>query len=266
MLKFKGKRNEASLYIIAICTAIMILMQFSSYPENDVGKDLIFGAYYKPFIVSGEWWRLLSAGFVHGGWIHLLCNMSALYSFSLFMEPLYGKKHFLMLLLLSSIGGYVFMFINQGNVIGVGLSGGLYGLMAAYVYIIVKAGGWNNPTMRHNLLELLFINGLINFLPGIGYMVHVGGFITGLLLAISFDHDPRQKELRKNTLVSLTILIVVCFKMASANLQVPENEWYLGTDANYLNYQVEKGRDQYVKNLANSLDEYYGITYFSVVY
>jgi rhomboid protease GluP len=95
--------SVVTLTLIAINVlvfAVMVLKGVS--PTNPSGDDLLsWGADYGPYTLNGQWWRLLTACFLHFGIIHIAFNMYVLYQVGIFTELLYGKQKYLLLYIVS---------------------------------------------------------------------------------------------------------------------------------------------------------------------
>jgi membrane associated rhomboid family serine protease len=128
-----------------------------------------------------EPWTLLTSGFAHGSWLHLLLNMYSLWIFGEAIEEVFGAKKFLRLYLLSILGGsLVYVILDSGWVVGA--SGGIFGLMGAY-FIMIRAMGYRSNQM----LALIAINVIIGFVsPTTALTAHLGGLATGAAIAWSY--------------------------------------------------------------------------------
>jgi rhomboid protease GluP len=247
---------------MAICIIIFALVHFAGF-DNSSESAILYGAYYKAFIVAGEWWRLITVGFVHVQVWHIVMNLAAFWSLGSILEHIYGRLKYAVILFVSILSGSLFLFIMTGNEVSVGLSGGLYGLMAAEIYWVVKNGGLQNPSVKNPLIETVVINAAINFVGGVAWQAHIGGFIGGLILAVLFDTDPSVASLRKNTAVSSVILCVVLGYFVSRSCTIPTDEQYIGSDYRILEYEKEHGLSKHAENMATRLDEIYGTTILS---
>lgn len=144
-------------------------------------NQFFFAPYFAPF----EPWRMLTAGFVHdwnGPW-HILLNSYAIWIFGRQLEPLLGQLRFLLLYLTSIIGGSVaVLWLSDPAIPVVGASGALFGLMGAYFVVLRSLGG--NPSQIFALIAINFSMGF--FVSGISWEGHLGGLVTGLLIAIVY--------------------------------------------------------------------------------
>ena len=144
---------------------------------------------------QGHYWTLITSMFLHGSILHIICNMISLYYLGIFSETVFGKIRFLIIYFISGIAGgilYCIVGVLTENVVGaVGASGAIFGLFGAYGYILFRESKNNEvlavkPTKNDitSFLTLLAINiiyGISN--PGIANEAHIGGLISGFILA-----------------------------------------------------------------------------------
>jgi membrane associated rhomboid family serine protease len=157
-----------------------------------------FGAVYEPALAKGQWWRLVTGMFLHGGFMHLVMNMVSLYLAGLFLESTIGSKKFIVGYLLSGIiAGLVSLWWHDKPVVAVGASGaifGLYGILLALIIFKVFSAGMNKV-----LLVLLACTAgyslLMGFLSkGIDNSAHLGGLLTGFLTGFFFLPSLRNQQ------------------------------------------------------------------------
>lgn len=217
---------------------------------------IILGAYYKSFIVANfEYWRLLTAGFIHISLVHLMVNMYALYNLGLFFETQFGWKRMVITLVTGIVAGSGFQFVTAGNVLAVGLSGGLFALLGSIIVFQFEVGLIRQRAVQMQLLQLIIINGLISLVPGIAVMAHVGGLVSGILLAIFFSKKPSWNDLRRHVVIASVILMAsLGFLMASDRQREP---FYLETDVEVLEFLEGAGFGWYTRGLEANLIDYY---------
>ncbi|MBB6174312.1 membrane associated rhomboid family serine protease [Nocardiopsis mwathae] len=149
---------------------------------------VLFGMHGGAAMVEGEWYRLITAAFLHGGVMHLLFNGFALYVIGPQLERWLGHARYLALWVLSAIGGSVLTLLVQPTQLSVGASGAIFGLFGA-VFVIGKRLGLDTRF----IVGLLAVNLVITFLvPNISWTGHIGGLVTGLALAGVYAYLPRQ--------------------------------------------------------------------------
>jgi membrane associated rhomboid family serine protease len=134
-------------------------------------------------IARGEVWRILTAGFVHAGLLHLAFNMFALWVLGGLLEPAIGRLRFALIYFVSLLAGtFGALLLTAPNVQTVGASGAIFGLMGAAIVVMRNRG--LNP-MESGLAVWLGLNLLITFaIPGISIGGHLGGLVGGTLAAV----------------------------------------------------------------------------------
>ena len=254
----KQRKTVATNVIIAICFGVWLFIQL--FPsDSTITNSILIGAFYKPFVLAGEYWRLLTAGFVHIDLWHLAMNMMALFSLGKIFEPLLGVRRYLLILIPSIIVGSLFVLSSPENSFVVGISGGIYGLLAAYVTLILRTGGWRMPPVRAALMNMLFINLLLNFLPNISVHAHLGGFVTGLIIYGLITTEKEEVYKRINHIVALVGLVIVLCFISWQNRSIPTRSRYLGTDYHVLQILNNGPLRKYSYFLAERLDTVYGL-------
>jgi membrane associated rhomboid family serine protease len=139
-------------------------------------------------VADGEYYRLLTAAFLHAGLLHLTFNMFALATVGPMLESALGRVRFSALYVLSALGGSVLSFLLSSPLqFGVGASGAIFGLFGAYYVVVRRMGG-----ETRSIVTLLVINLVITFtVPNIDWRAHLGGFAIGAVLAAAFAYAPR---------------------------------------------------------------------------
>ena len=159
---------------------------FSGSPLLSDGAVSRFG------VDSGEYWRILTAGFLHTGFIHLLFNMFALYILGGMLEPAVGRLRFGVIYFVSLLAGSFGALLLEPTAPTVGASGAVFGLMGAAVVVMRNRGV--NP-MESGLGLWIGLNLLITFtIPNISIGGHIGGLLGGALAAfLMFDLRDRVR-------------------------------------------------------------------------
>ena len=156
-------------------------------------------------IATGEYWRLFTAMFLHFGLIHLLFNMWALWILGQYLERALGPARFLALYLIAGLGGSVAAYVFQPNALTAGASGAIFGLFAALFVVNRKLGQDNR-----SVIFLIVINlsmGLV--IPGISLAGHVGGLVTGALVALGFAYAPRAQRTPVQVATAVMVLVLL---------------------------------------------------------
>ena len=161
-------------------------------------------------VANGEWWRLITAGFLHIGPIHLLVNMFTLWVIGRDLEIFLGKIRFTVAYVLSLVGGsvavYLFGALDQPVA---GASGALYGLMGGMLVLLLRLKADPKSTIIMIVLNLIISISL----PNISLLGHLGGLVTGALVmtALVFSPKHKQKLWQTGTLFVLVLLLLGLF-------------------------------------------------------
>ena len=192
--------------IIAICVLVYIAMSVSGGSlVNPTRADVLrWGGTGPDIILKGEWWRLVTAVFVHIGIIHIASNMYVFWGLGMIAERLLGRWNFLATYLLTGIAGNVLTLLLKPNIVGAGASGAIFGLVGVLIAVL-QFGRLTVPNerlkpLKQQVVKLALYNLLIGaVVPGINNVAHIGGLIYGLLLGVlfawstRFDRDARLK-------------------------------------------------------------------------
>jgi membrane associated rhomboid family serine protease len=150
------------------------------------------GSVSRATIADGEYYRLLTAGFLHAGFFHLLFNMLSLYILGAILEPAVGRLRFALIYFVSLLAGSFGALLVEPNSPTVGASGAIFGLMAAAA-IVMRSRGIS--IMESGLGIWIVLNLVITFtVPNISIGGHVGGLIGGAVAAlVLFDLGDRVR-------------------------------------------------------------------------
>jgi rhomboid protease GluP len=180
-------------------------------------------------LLRGEWWRLLTSCFVHWGAAHLLANMWSLHVLGRVAEPVWGRGRFLVLYLLSGVGGACTAMLSTPGGLLAGASGAIWGVMTSLVAWVLLNRRFLPPHVASDLLRQLSVAVLINvgisFLPFVSAAAHFGGgavgFLTASLLNVNrFEIGPR----RALATVGLALMPVLCV-LAVAKARDSDPRW-----------------------------------------
>ena len=162
--------------------------------DQSIDELTRWGANHGPLTVNGQWWRLLTATALHGNVLHLLLNVVALWYTGRIAEPLFGRAAFLVLYLLSGLGGSVASLWWQPFVTGVGASGAIFGvyggigswLLVRHRSIPAQAGA----PLAGGLVAIVGYNLVFGlFQQNVDVAAHVGGLATGFVAGSLLAHQ-----------------------------------------------------------------------------
>ncbi|TFV55060.1 rhomboid family intramembrane serine protease [Mycobacterium sp. PS03-16] len=151
---------------------------------------------WAPAVADGEWWRLVTSAFLHYGLMHLLFNMWALYVVGPPLEMTLGRLRFGALYGLSALGGSVLVYlISPLNSATAGASGAIFGLFGAMFVVARRL----NLDIR-GIAAIIVLNLVFTFVyplissQGISWQGHIGGLVTGALVAAVFAYAPAARR------------------------------------------------------------------------
>jgi membrane associated rhomboid family serine protease len=172
--------------LIGICVAAFIgeVAGGASATGSGFGGSRVFeeGALRGSDVANGDYWRVVTAGFLHAGFFHLFFNMFSLWILGSMLEPAIGQVRFALIFFVSLLAGSFGALIVDPSSLTVGASGGIFGLMGAAVVVMRNLG--INP-LESGLGLWIGLNLLLTFtVSGISIGGHIGGLIGGVLAAL----------------------------------------------------------------------------------
>jgi membrane associated rhomboid family serine protease len=204
--KVKRMRDMATVpqvtyALIAINVAAFLAegnLSFGGQPSNSVySEGALFGSLRGVpglGVAHGQWWRIVTGGFLHESLLHIGFNMYILYILGLQLEPVLGRVRFGVVYGVALLTGSLGALIVSPHAVTVGASGAVFGIMGAFA---VEMRARQIPLMQGGLGGvggLILINLVISFtLPGISWGGHVGGLIGGALAALLLRLGDRRR-------------------------------------------------------------------------
>jgi membrane associated rhomboid family serine protease len=167
-------------------------------------------------VADGEWYRLLTGGFLHAGLFHIGFNMFALFILGRLLEPAIGTPRFVALYFASLFAGsFGAIALTSPNEVTVGASGAIFGLFAA-AFVIARGRGLNQLASELGVILLLNL-GFTFAVPGISIGGHLGGIVGGFICALfiiagergNLGPNPKTAEI-------LGMVAVAVFSIAAA--------------------------------------------------
>jgi rhomboid protease GluP len=180
-----------SLIAVNVLVFIVMLANGAGFWEPTAQQVLKWGADYGPLTLNGQWWRIFASVFVHLGLMHIVLNMFVLLSIGPFMERLSGGTAYLLLYIVSGIGGAAASLIWHPFLVSCGASGAIFGLYGGLLAYLLR---YRSTIPNESLTSLLkgatifigynLIYGLAK--PEVDLAAHLGGlaagFVAGLFL------------------------------------------------------------------------------------
>ena len=207
---FKPKKVIITNILIVICVLLGI------YGYYNPTLMYSFGNSFLGFKLH-QYYRLITAVFLHDNSfiisLHLLFNMYALYVLGNQVETFLGKWKFLTIFLISGVVGSLFSITFNTNVLGIGASGAIFGLMGALIYFGYHYRLYLNVVVKSQIIPLVLVNLALGFMsPGIDNFAHIGGLIGGYLATMALGaSDKATKQEMINGWIVLLLLIAFLF-------------------------------------------------------
>jgi rhomboid protease GluP len=179
-----GQRTPATTLLLAAILAGFALEFLTGGVTGTLSQA---GANYAPAVSQGQYWRLVTSMFLHGGLLHLALNGWALYQLGGLFEIWLGSVRLLAVFLLSGIAGSIASVLWTVGP-SVGASGAIFGLLGALIAFLLRRHQALTPGAKSLLMQLVMwaaINVFFGFnTPGIDNAAHLGGFAAGLLVGL----------------------------------------------------------------------------------
>ena len=207
-------RPMATLSIIGVNVAVFVagVIYSSRNALSGEGGFIVDGGLYGPSVADGEWYRLVTSGFLHAGLVHLGLNMYLLYILGSSLEPALGRARFLAVYFASLLSGSLGVIVLQPEALTVGASGAVFGLMGA-LFVFARIRGidpWSS-----GIGSLIVINLIFTFaIPGISIGGHLGGLLGGA--ASAFLLEGTRTLAPKQALAAVVGLAAAAFGLAIA--------------------------------------------------
>jgi membrane associated rhomboid family serine protease len=187
--------------LVGLCVALQVLGQLG------IGTSTRFLAEFSLYpyaVAAGDKYRLLSAIFVHSGWLHLGMNMIMLWVLGRSLEELLGRTRLLLVFMVAGFGGAVASYwFNDPASIGIGASGAIFGLFAAmFVY------SREHRANTQEIITVIGINLVLGFIiPGVDWHAHVGGLVAGAV--VGWAVMPRRAHVLQWAVPALLMVVLV---------------------------------------------------------
>jgi len=184
----RGLLSSPTIVLIILNILIFLVMLLSGDIGDCSSLTCQLMAQTNGAVMQGAYWQLITAMFVHFGFLHIMLNMFALYYFGRLNETFFSTRSYLVIYFASGLlGNVVSLFIPDLGV-SAGASGAIFGLVGSYVAMARKA--------RHMGVALLYAVMLLVLSSGIGVnsFAHVFGFVGGLVLGLILSRSKSSTE------------------------------------------------------------------------
>ena len=214
---FSPKKIIFTKLIVLACVVMYIVLGINNGNFlNFTAASLAYFGCNELFLVQhGEIWRLITSAFLHAGLIHLVVNMYSLVILGTQVETFIGKWKFLFIYLISAISGNMLSLVfSSGNVVSVGASGALFGLMGALLYFGYHYRLYLSEAIKNQIIPIILLNLLIGFtVAGIDNVAHIGGLIGGYLASMAFgiENKSERRDMINGWIVMLLYILFLSY-------------------------------------------------------
>jgi membrane associated rhomboid family serine protease len=191
--------GSVTIAIIVVNVLVFLVQQANA---SFTGRFVLFGY----AVQSGQYYRLLTAAFLHANITHIAFNMFSLYVIGTQVERVLGTVRYAVLYLLAAVGGTAasYAFTAPGAA-SLGASGAIFGLLGALLVIVRRL-----RLDPGQLLAMLGLNLAFGFLvPGIDWRAHLGGLFVGALVAWGFTYAPQRARPWAHPLVAVVVAVAL---------------------------------------------------------
>ena len=231
-------RTPFATYLLLVANLVIFaLMERAGGSQDPIVLDR-FGALYGPLVAEGQYWRLLTAVFLHIGFIHLAFNSLGLFVFGTAFERACGPLRMVAVYVGAGLAGSALSYVASPAVRSAGASGAIFGVLGALaIYLVVNRQEFGKMGQRE-ITTILFLaamnllNGLTT--PGVDNWAHVGGLIGGAALGLailplrtSFPGDSYPSwtgwASRRRVVITAALGVIAIAGILIATLTLPDN-------------------------------------------
>ena len=220
---FLPRANQSAIILLALNCAFFLIelivnAKLGGSPSNiSMGTLYILGCKVTGEILAGQWWRLITAGFLHGGFLHIAMNSYALIILVTEAEQFFGTSRLIVAYILSTVGGFYLSAVQSPGVPSVGASAAAFGLIGLMLSLGVRHR--SDPlalAIRAQYTQWLIFSLVLGvFSRGIDIWAHVGGGIVGFLFGLiaglpRLPGSPREQAW-KVAAIAVTLLTAAAF-------------------------------------------------------
>ena len=206
---FKMKYPIVTYLLIALNVILYVIPVLTNSYDTIINNFCVYG----PLIKAGQYYRIITGAFLHGGILHLAFNCYALYVIGSQLESYLGKVRYLIVYLFSAVTASLFSMIFSSNP-SIGASGAIFGLMGALVYFGYHYRVYLGNVLKSQIIPLILFNLLIGALStGIDNFAHIGGLIGGLLItsALGIKYKSSTSQMVNGWILSAIYLGFIIF-------------------------------------------------------
>lgn len=248
---------------------LILIIANIAFSYKGFTNDIFFDRYkfeVDKVLIYKDYKRLVTSGFLHVSWIHLIFNMISLYAFSGLVEGYFGGLKFILIYFVSLVGGNLltlFVHRNRGDYNSVGASGAVCGIIFATIALFPGMGigffllPFSIPGWLYGILYVLFsIYGIKSKKDNIGHEAHLGGALIGMTVALIMVPSAFSENYLTILIIAVPAIAFIYLIITRPHILLIDN-FYFKTHNNYYSidhkYNEEKNNNQ--KEIDRILDK-----------
>jgi membrane associated rhomboid family serine protease len=215
-----GFRQSPATYVLIAINVVAYLIEITagSGGFDAGGRVVVDYALLGPSVAEGEWYRLVTSGFLHASLLHIGFNMLLLFLLGRLLEPALGTPRFVLLYFASLLAGSLGALLVEPNALTLGASGAVFGLAGA-TFVIARGRGMD--AIASEVGFLIAFNLIFSFVaPRISVGGHLGGLIGGAICALAIVAGERGMLGRSRGFAELAAIAAVAFVAAAGAIAV----------------------------------------------
>ena len=220
--------NFTTVLILLINVALYIATQYMASGIGQNGALWAFGGKYGPSIARDhQWWRLVTAGFLHGGLLHIAMNSWVLYDLGAQVEEVFGTPRFLAIYFFGTVAGFYLSF-RMNPILSIGSSAGIMGLVGAMIAFGVLHRSSVGTAIRNHYARYVVYMLAFGFIGGFGVdnWAHIGGLLGGFAIAWAagtpVHSSPTKESAWRAAAGGCLVITVYCFFLMYRAFPPPE--------------------------------------------
>jgi len=197
-------------------TILILLINFGLYlaemlnPHSGLQQ---WGASVPAPMMQGQWWRLITAGFLHGGVLHILMNSWVLFDLGAEVEQIYGTSRLIIFYIVSTVTGF-WASSHIGFHFSVGSSAGIFGLIGAMLAFGVTDKSSLGSAVKSLYMRWVIYGLVLSFIPGVDFWAHIGGLAGGFVAGF-LASTPRARMMWKEPVIRVLAGVCIVITLAA---------------------------------------------------
>ena len=192
------RRGSPATYVLIFAILVGFAIEVARGAWTNADRLALMGAIVPEYVKAGQYWRLLTAMFLHGDGtiqgtlLHLAMNVFALFQLGSLYEIMFGTRRFVLIYFLAGLAASITSTLRISGA-SVGASGAIFGVMGAFVFSVWRSPRWRHDRVARSIVKQCIFWMIANIIiglniPQIDNAAHIGGLVAGLLLGAILPH------------------------------------------------------------------------------